>query len=564
MNNTARHELCALIEDYGEELCRDIDKCRDLLLALCGDHPFETIALVQGLEFRVPQEILDSPTGVSTEMVNSLVRRLIEQAGEDEEKARWCVESWAIAFDKFESDEEVETKKIMALPATVKRKIQKDKEEEQEAERIDPAAHAAQLSQKILSGDMPASTPLPLLKRRKDQRRPRSIKDPTDPLAELWRAAESGDPTAMTKMGRIYLDGVGGEEVNIQMALDWLEEAAALDDGEAWFLLGQMCLYGQGVEEDEGEAAYYLECAAEAGHALSMKLISEMYTKGKGITEDPERAYYWSRKYAETEKQLRQQNAKHAVADKELQLAPGVSMRLIRVRSSSFLMGSPPNEPGRLKQEAQHLVQLTKDFWIAETPITQAQWYAVMGTSVMHMRNATYNQWPLRGIGNNYPMYYISWNDAMDFCSRVTDQTGFLIQLPSEAQWEYACRAGTSTPYWMGLDITPNDANYRSTKKSLKGEKPSTTPVKKHNPNPWGIYDMHGNVWEWCLDWYGEYPRLSQRDPRGVTRGDKRIIRGGSWLYPASHLRSAFRGGINPDYRRATIGFRVVHTKIEF
>lgn len=174
------------------------------------------------------------------------------------------------------------------------------------------------------------------------------------------------------------------------------------------------------------------------------------------------------------------------------------AIEMVEIPAGSFLMGSPTSEESHFASESpQHKVTL-KTFWMSKFPITQAQWVMVMGDNPSHFK------------GEDLPVECVSWHDAMEFCRRLSEQTGHIYALPSEAQWEYACRAGTTTPFHFGNTITPNQANYDGNctyGSGPQGEyRRRTTPVGMFPPNDWGLHDMHGNVWEWCLDkWHPNY-----------------------------------------------------------
>ena len=232
-----------------------------------------------------------------------------------------------------------------------------------------------------------------------------------------------------------------------------------------------------------------------------------------------------------------------------IELAPEVWIELQLIPAGTFLMGTPETEKERDPNETQHEVTLTQPFLIGKYPVTQAQWEAVMGS------NPSYFQ------GDNLPVEEVSWDDAQSFCGKVHEKTGHTVCLPTEAQWEYSCRAGTSTPFHFGQELNGTQANcdgnypYGTTQKGPYLGK--TSPVGSYPANAWGLYDMHGNVWEWCQDWHGDYPKQSVTDPRGPEVGSDRVLRGGGWSNGAVHCRSAFRYWLDPSYRLDWNGFRL-------
>jgi formylglycine-generating enzyme required for sulfatase activity len=233
----------------------------------------------------------------------------------------------------------------------------------------------------------------------------------------------------------------------------------------------------------------------------------------------------------------------------ELTLPGGVKMAMRWIPAGTYIMGSPEDEEERGDDENQVEVRLSRGFWMAETEVTQAQWRAVMGTD------------PSNWKGDTLPVEQVSWNDAMEFCRRLSASISLPISLPTEAQWEYACRAGTTTPFYFGQTITPEQVNYDGNYPyggAAEGVyRERTTPVGSFPANAWGLRDMHGNVWEWCLDWYGD-TLLGGTDPTGPSTGSARVIRGGGWYGNALYCRSAFRGDFDPSSRNSNIGFRVL------
>ncbi len=229
----------------------------------------------------------------------------------------------------------------------------------------------------------------------------------------------------------------------------------------------------------------------------------------------------------------------------------GVSQRFRWIALGRFLMGSPPDEPERFDDEVQHEVTLSRGFWLADTAYTQAFWQAVTGTNPSHFRDDP-----------RHPVEQVSWNDVQAFIAELGCRLpGLPVRLPTEAEWEYACRAGTTTPFSFGDNITPELVNYDGNFPYAGGEKgwyrQETVPVASLPANPWGLYEMHGNVWEWCADGYADYPNTLQTDPQGPQTGGDRVLRGGSWNSYGGSVRSANRSGDEPAYRSGIIGFRL-------
>jgi len=238
----------------------------------------------------------------------------------------------------------------------------------------------------------------------------------------------------------------------------------------------------------------------------------------------------------------------------ELKLPGGEPIRFSFCPPGIFHMGSPNEEPKRCEDEVPVRVQFKTGFWIAQTPVTQSQFAAVVRENPSHFR------------GETLPVDSVSWGDAQNFVNMVSDSAeipkGFHLELPTEAQWEYACRAGTQSVFGFGDSLTSVEANFDGNHHYPSNAKKGpylgkTTPVCKYRPNAWGIFDMHGNVWEWCKDWYGD-TRLGGVDPQGPSFGVNRVRRGGAWNGGAAFCRAAFRYYRSPEYRSNHFGFRVV------
>ncbi|MBN2526569.1 MAG: formylglycine-generating enzyme family protein [Deltaproteobacteria bacterium] len=235
----------------------------------------------------------------------------------------------------------------------------------------------------------------------------------------------------------------------------------------------------------------------------------------------------------------------------------GVVQRFRWIPPGEFTMGSPDGEPKREKNESQHEVILTKGFWLADTACTQQLWEAVMGKNLSRFK------------GKQRPVENMNWHDCVRFIERINKKSpGLNLSLPTEAQWEYACRANakSNTPFSFGDNITPEQVNYDGNYPYAEGEKgryrEETVDVKSLPANPWGLYEMHGNVFEWCADWFGDYPTGKAVDPRGPDKGDSRVLRGGSCFNYGRFCRSASRSKVRPDDRLNFIGFRLARGQV--
>ena len=236
-------------------------------------------------------------------------------------------------------------------------------------------------------------------------------------------------------------------------------------------------------------------------------------------------------------------------------LPQDVKLEMVYCPAGTFMMGSPEDELGRYDDETQHEVTLTESFWIGKTPITQVQYKAITG------ENPAEKDY---GVGDNNPIYNVSWHDCVAFCEKLNQlkiaPSGYRFALPTEAQWEYACRAGTTTALNNGKPIISEDGecpNLDEVGWYLENADYDTRPVGEKQPNAWGIYDMHGNIWEWCADWYGDYPAGAVTNPMGPETGEYCVLRGGSWYDFAGSCRSAIRGISDPNNYGGDGGFRL-------
>jgi formylglycine-generating enzyme required for sulfatase activity len=224
-----------------------------------------------------------------------------------------------------------------------------------------------------------------------------------------------------------------------------------------------------------------------------------------------------------------------------------VAQRMRWIKPGEFLMGSPKGEKGRENDSPQHPVKLTHGYWLADTQVTQELWFCIAGKNPSHLP------------GDTNPVERISWSECDEWLRRISGTVPALhLALPTEAQWEYACRAGSTSAYCFGDDPTelPKYGWF------FGNSKLRPHPVKQLQPNGWGLYDMHGNVWEWCSDWYGKYALSAQSDPTGPAKGTSRVVRGGSGTDPGRDLRSACRSGDDPGNRDINLGFRLLSSAL--
>lgn len=238
---------------------------------------------------------------------------------------------------------------------------------------------------------------------------------------------------------------------------------------------------------------------------------------------------------------------------------------LVFIQPGTFTMGSPTNEALRDLDETQHVVTISRGFWMGKYLVTQGDYLSVVGNNPSYFTGD-----PTR------PVEQVSWVDAASYCTLRTAQeraaglipTNFVYRLPTESEWEYACRAGTTTACYLGSGLHSGQANFNGqyeydasvgTSYNPSGiYLQTTTPVGSYAANGWGLYDMSGNVWEWCQDWYGAYPTGSVTDPQGAASGSTRVERGGGWFSSGQYCRSAQRYSSGPTSTSSDIGFRVV------
>ena len=236
------------------------------------------------------------------------------------------------------------------------------------------------------------------------------------------------------------------------------------------------------------------------------------------------------------------------------EITNSIGMKLVLIPKGTFMMGSPESEKGRNENETQHEVTISKDYYLGVHEVTQAQYEKVIGKNPSHFQGAI--------VGNenaDLPVENVSWHDAVEFCKKLSElpeekKAGRVYRLPTEAQWEYACRAGSKTAYSFDDEegLLPVYGWF------IRNSSQRTHTVGLLEPNAWGLYDMHGNVWEWCSDWHEEYPKGAVSDPSGPREGSGRVSRGGGWGLVAAFCRSTSRNWYDPSFRdNRDNGFRV-------
>jgi len=272
---------------------------------------------------------------------------------------------------------------------------------------------------------------------------------------------------------------------------------------------------------------------------------------------------------AAVEKPLTEKSSQEEQANPETT----ITNKMIRVNGGTFTMGSLSNEQGRASEEGPHRQVTVSSFYMSQYPVTQSEYEKIMGNNPSHFK------------GPNLPVEQADWYDAIQFCNKksqrenlmsvytitvkddsrvvVWDRNANGYRLPTEAEWEYACRAGTSTMFSFGRTINTNQTNYNGMSpydSYAQGEnRKRTTPVNSFPANPWGLNDMHGNVYEWCWDWFGVYVGFDVDDPDGASFGNNRVLRGGAWDSSLPQLRSASRYSAPPlGTKKSNIGFRIV------
>ena len=245
-------------------------------------------------------------------------------------------------------------------------------------------------------------------------------------------------------------------------------------------------------------------------------------------------------------------------------------MKLMLIPAGKFIMGSPKDEKERSSAEEQHEVSITKPFYLGVYVVTQAEYEKVMGNNPSYFSAKGGGKASVKDMDTGqFPVEQVSWDDAVAFCKKLSElpkekKAGLVYRLPTEAEWEYACRAGTKTPFHYGDSLSSKQANFNGGFPYGGADKgpylERTAKVGTYAANAFGLYDMHGNVWEWCQDWYDAsyYKNSPKEDPPGPAQASDRVVRGGGWDGRGRFCRSAFRDWSEPGRRDDDLGFRVV------
>jgi formylglycine-generating enzyme required for sulfatase activity len=298
-------------------------------------------------------------------------------------------------------------------------------------------------------------------------------------------------------------------------------------------------------DKDEEVRIYAVEALGKIGDKSAVEsLIKALDDESEDVRRGA--AYVLDKMFSMSEDKIQ------GIAAEKKSFTNYFGMKFVNIPPGTFMMGSPLTESGRDNDEKQHSVALTEGFYIQTTEVTQGQWKAVMGNNPSFFKNC----------GDDCPVEQVSWNDAQELILKLNQMEGSdRYRLPTEAEWEYACRAGSKTAVANGgiseLECG-HDSNLDAMGWYCGNARKKTHPVAQKNPNAWGLYDMHGNVFEWCQDRYGDYYSISVTDPTGPMGGLYRVYRGGGWNFGARLCRSADRLKFTPDYKSRVLGFRLL------
>jgi len=412
---------------------------------------------------------------------------------------------------------------------------------------------------------------------------------PVDGLpADVWAKAdalfdEASKIRGRLRAGTIRSNGVGAEsarvaerrsaQAKIAEALELTAEAGESSVRRAKYVAEEARLTKWATTEAKRLAEAALEAfkKGEGGDEASVQTAITLMEEALALNDEPGNGYLlttFKAKLEELQKEPKWTDAPPAGTRKTLEIA-GVEYAFRYCPAGTFTMGSPESESGRYSGETQHRVELTNGFWTLETEVTQAMWESAMNSNPSWFSSSGGGSSKVNGMDTSkFPVETVSWTECQEFIDKLNAAAqlpeGFKLRLPTEAEWEYACRAGTTTAYFWGDSLNGDKANCEGNYPcgtSTKGKYLArTTEVGSYAPNPWGLYDMHGNVWEWCEDVFASYNTLDNvQNPINVTtEGSRRVLRGGSWNDYAGNCRSAGRAYDGPTRRRDLNGFRLV------
>lgn len=362
-------------------------------------------------------------------------------------------------------------------------------------------------------------------------------------IREYERAANKArNPVSWRVLGMAYIGGTG-IPVNFPEGIMWLEKAAQEDDVIAQRTLG--FFYVQVGGDCIARGVKWLRKAAEKGDPFAKRVFSREAGDSQQVAKKSRsrkgKQKKSSKKTAQSKAKSSPSTSNRNAGDRMVKTVDGVEYAFRWCPPGTFTMVA--------NDETKHQVTLTKGFWILETEVTQAMWQSVIGENIRQKAAQGTVTDTLYGEGPNYPIYYVSWEDCQVFCRRLSSKIGMIITLPTEAQWEYACRAGTTGEF-------AGDLNAMGWYKDNTDK--TAHPVRQKNANAWGLYDMHGNVFEWCQDCYSDNLGDNMTDPTGPMNGTERVIRGGNYECVAIVCRSCHRVCMAPYARLDGHGFRIV------
>ena len=373
------------------------------------------------------------------------------------------------------------------------------------------------------------------------------VQDYAEAVKWFSKSAEQGYAAAQFGLGVCYANGEGVVQ-DYAEAVKWFSKSAEQGDADAQFNLGWCYENGRGVVQDYAEAVKWYRKSAEQGDAVAQCNLGWCYANGRGVVQDYAEAVNWYRKSAEQGNERAKKNLADIESKQQQEefifTALGVAFKMIRVDGGTFKMGATPEQGDDANDGEKPVHDVTlSSYYIAETQVTQELWQTVMGSN------------PSDFTGNlQRPVERVSWHDCQDFIKKLNQLTGKTFRLPTEAEWEYAARGGNKSRGYQYAgsnslyDVGWYDCNSGGT----------THPVKQKQANELGLYDMSGNVWEWCQDWFGDYSSSPQTNPSGPSDGDSRVLRGGSWIDFFWSCRVSCRNDCNPGHRFISCGLRLV------